>query len=111
MKKLVMAYANDYDSTECFSVISSWNQATAVGTNSHLGDMPAASREAADIKTGEGTKTDTIQVIICLLKISFLCLQPLRRVLNEGIHSVSQSDQAVMGMNSTLLSQGKSRWR
>lgn len=39
--------------------------------------------------------------------MSFLCLQPLRRVLKGGIHSDSQSDQAIPGMNSILWSQGK----
>lgn len=48
----------------------------AIGTNSHIGNMPAASSEAADINIGKGTKTDKIQVIICLLIIRFLCLQP-----------------------------------
>lgn len=102
MKKLVMAHANDYDSRECLPVISS-----------HLGDAPTASGEAADRKTRKDTKADTIQVIICSLKISFLCLQPLRRVLKGGggIHSDSQSDQAIAGMNSILWSRGKPRWR
>lgn len=78
MKKLVMAYANDDDSTECFSVISSQNQATAIGPNSHLGDMPAASREAADIKPREGTKTDTIQSHNLLAKNVLFCVCSLR---------------------------------
>ena len=47
-------------------------------TNSHLGDMPAASTEAADIKTGKSTKTDTIQVIIWLLIISFFVSAALK---------------------------------
>lgn len=69
--------------------------------------MPAASSEAADIKTGNGSTTDKIQVIICLLIISFLCLQPWRIVLNKCFCKDSKSSQAIRQVNnSKLLSQG-----